>query len=171
MEKQKQSKDWRAWRTHSSTIRAASGIPKNAKPWTTRPAVALRGLPDSERVHDLLDTAFAMQQRINPAGSTTEELVRGLMVDVSVAVQRKPWSTSPPTVTTRSMLYSFEKDTTLSGHAHMRLMGWPSDRSPAERFSDSDLRALAGESYSVPLSTLLNFTLFCNPWGTWWQPR
>jgi hypothetical protein len=164
------SKDWCAWRTHSSTIRAASCIPKNSKPWTTREGVALRGLPDSERVRDLLDTAFAIQQRINPASSSTEELLRGLMVDVSVAVQRKPWSTSPPTVTTRSMLYSFEKDVVLSGHAHMRLMGWPADRCPAERFSDTDLRALAGESYSVPLSTMLNFTLFCNPWGPWWKP-
>ena len=161
------AKEWATWKTHSSVIRSKHNLPKQSKSWTGRPGICLRGVPNLDRVHDVIDCAFSIHRAKNPKAST-KELVDGLMVDISQAVQRKPWSVGARTVTTRTHFYVFSEDCSLAGASHMKLMGWPTSRL-GQQFTDHELRVLAGESYSLPWNAVFHALLYCNPFGEWWQ--
>jgi hypothetical protein len=72
-------------------------------------------------------------------------------------------------MTTGSVMYSYEHDKTLSGKAHLQLLGHPKDRMSRQIFSESKLRDLAGEGFSVPCAALVTFLCFANPHGEWWH--
>ena len=99
-------KVWAAWKAHSANVRTHHGIPRNSQPWTTRKGTRLRGIPASDRVYDLVDTAFAVEQVKNPTFSTAE-LVDKLQVDVSQAVQRRPWKRGGRAILCGTMLYDY----------------------------------------------------------------
>lgn len=67
-------------------------------------------------------------------------------------------------------MYSFKHDSVLSGLAHMRGMGFPSDACPSDEFTERQLRNLAGDAYSVPIISLMLHGLYINPWAPWWKP-
>ena len=117
---------------------------------------------------DLLDVAYASRRAQMPPGSTTADITRDFFVDLSQAVQRRPWQQGTGNARTNSQFYAFECDTTLSGCSNLQLMGWPRDYCPSFQFSEGELRNLAGESYSVPWITALHFAMYMNPWGPWW---
>ena len=51
----------------------------------------------------------------------------------------------------------------------MQSMGWPRRYLPS-CFSDSTLRGLSGECYSLPLCTILNWLMYVNPFLERWAP-
>ncbi len=160
---------WPAWRTHSAQLRAAECIPKSSRQWTSRPHVTLSGVPDLPRLHDILDTCFAIAQKANP-NQPQASIVRNLWCDLSQAVQRRPWSKGLRTAVQNSVNYSFQHDCVLSGAAHMRLLGWSKRRVATTHLSDREFRGLAGESLSLVWATVLHGLLYSNPYGSWW-PR
>lgn len=160
------SREYAKWKTHSSTVRARFSIARSTEAWT--PSHKLRGVPRSARVLDLLDVGFALRLGQSSEKLSTEELARGYFCDVSTSVGRLPFKQGTPGVFRQhSYCYSFEKDAVLTGMAQLELIGWPRSLLPRQ-FPDTTLRALSGESYSLPICTALNFVFYCNPWGPWW---
>jgi hypothetical protein len=163
-----EQKQFTAWRRHSANLRAKHNVPKDATSWTGRGGVALRGVPHLPRIIDLIDTCFAVT-RATSASTDVKTLTTGLWLDLSQDVSRRPWSRQGRTFTSSSLLYSFEHDAVLPGSAHLRLLGWPRTVAADHTFSDRELRKLAGQSYSLSTSALLNGIMFLNPFGSWWQ--
>ncbi|MCP4242421.1 MAG: hypothetical protein GY772_17840, partial [bacterium] len=98
------------WRADPSVLHRGEGTPT---------APALRGVPSTKRVRELLNIAFlqaceeekvcAAEAAWTPA--TRQKVARSLFADVSQAVGRSPWAKGTlKTVTTATELYSFERD-------------------------------------------------------------
>ena len=163
------SQDYSAWRTHSGKLRAAHNIPPTAKPWTTRRGIALDGVASTLRVHDVLDVFWGVVVNRAPKTMSVSEVRSGLWCDVSQAVQRQNHNPrSVPGMTTRSMYYSFEFDKTISAKGNLQMLGHPATRMSRERFSENQLRELAGEGFSIPCCSIVSFLMFANPFGEWW---
>ena len=74
-----------------------------------------------------------------------------------------------PTYTTSTVLYSYEKDTLLSGASHLRMLGWPVHMMPAAVFDDCLLRDLGGDAFSVPICALVHGACALNSKAVWWR--
>ena len=164
----RESGDLANWRAKHAQVRAAHGLPPDYRPWTSQAHVQLRGLPDSERYRDILDIGFAIMQK-RFAGKSTAQVAKGLWASPSQCVSRSPWSYSLATPTTSLEIYSYEKDWVLSGDSMLRLLGWPENRFPVEKFSNHELRGLAGESFSIPIVTQLTMAFYLNALAPWWR--
>jgi len=160
-------KHWQAWRAHSSQVRTTYGLSKKTAPWSARASTRLRGVPELPRVRDLVDVLFGIRQKKLGPLATTREVTHELFADLSVSVARVPMKIgSPHTFRKNSFCYSYEHDCVLSGSAQLQCMGWP--RSEIASLPDSELRALSGEVYSLPIASMFHFALFCNPYAPWW---
>ena len=73
------------------------------------------------------------------------------------------------TFTTGCQIYSYEKDCMLTGSAHLRLIGWPVTAMPLSLFNDSTLRNFAGDSFSLPIATIVATAVSLNPYCDWWE--
>lgn len=166
MDKQRRPDELAAWRSQSATLRAKFGIPRDAKPWTSRRGVALRGVSKCERALDVIDTVYAVHRNRNPK-VPVNALIRDLFCDWSQMVGRVPGSVGTRTATTNTSLYSYHKDCCLTGLSNLKLLGWSTDHIGASEFSSNELKKLAGESYSLPLCTLIVGILHLNPYGSW----
>jgi hypothetical protein len=154
------------WHKQSPAVRFKHGLPAASKPWTARPTVGLRGVPRTDRVLDNLDTCFAYEMSKAP-GKKYAEVVKHLYCNISQAVGRLPVSHTMPTPGTRTMVYSFEYDTVVSGKATMQLLGWPDNLVTRDFFSDCDYRQLGGMGFSVPISGMFMAVLYSNPFAPW----
>jgi uncharacterized protein YecE (DUF72 family) len=96
----------------------------------------------------------------------TCDLATGLFVDVSQAVQRRPWAYGVKTIHTNTLLYSFESDCVLSSWMLLRLHGFPSKMNTD--VSEAQLQALAGEAWSLPCAGSAIYAFFLNSRGPWW---
>ena len=76
--------------------------------------------------------------------------------------------------TQKSLPYSFEADTELSGYDSLRLMGAPLDSAPTDgpyKMLDSQLRSLGGESFNAPVVTAVTYAMWLNPYAFWWDAK
>ena len=163
-----------AWRVQSNTIRDKLGLASAAAPWTRMNGVHLRGVPRSERVTDLIDIAFALWRAENPS-TPIPEIIKNRFLSVCQRVESLPRRNRASGVAFPSLpsntcpIYSYERDTVLSGKAHMALSGWHADSAPAEHFSDGDLRNLAGECFSVQAWAQVFYVFYLLPKAPWWK--
>ncbi len=67
------------WRAESSAARTALGMPRDARPWTGKPGVQLRGIPGKDRELDLIDVAYAARRASMPSGSSTSEVAKSFL--------------------------------------------------------------------------------------------
>lgn len=160
---------WSQWRMHSAKTRDKISMASSAAPWTGRADTKCHGLARTERVTDLLDVAWA-HRRLENQHASVEELKKGFWCNPTQGVQRRPWGVRPATLTTVAELYSYQYDVALSGHAGLRVMGFPPGAGSTSSLSESDYRHLAGEMFSIPIATCILFSLYQNPHATWW-PR
>ena len=160
------------WQSHSAVIRASLQVTKEFAPWTSAPHVRLHGVPRKcKRIVDLIDVCYIDALTKNMAKPedqrlTTADIVRGLFADCSQAVQRKPWGYCVKTIHTNTLLYSFEADCVLSSKMCLRLHGFPHHIDSDN--SDCQLKALAGESWSLPCAAtaFYAYALTCD--APWW---
>ena len=165
-------RQWPRWLQTSEAVRTKHNVPKATKPWTSKPNVQLRGVPGTPRVLDVLDTVWAIATQQAPRAASTGKIAQGLWVDLSQDVQRQPVTAHARGkglhgMATSSIFYSYSADAVLSGKAHLQLLGHPLSRM-RRRFTESQLRHLAGEGCSVPHAALAPFLMFANPHGQWW---
>lgn len=92
------SQTYNKWQAHSARVRTEIGVSPDFSPWTTKAGIHLHGLPRScPRLIDLIDVGYADVLKKNaqlPADQRLSEgdLCKGLVVDCSQAVQRRPWA-------------------------------------------------------------------------------
>ena len=151
------------WLEHSSRIRSQASVPRNHMPWTDLGGA--RGVC-GERKLDLVNVAWAMHEAENARlNRPVADLKHNLFVDLAQTILRKPWGVRLRSARQRCQIYSFEYDRCLVGSDLMRICGWP--KGLLDGCSESDLMAVATESTSVPLASLIQFTMWSNPFGCW----
>ena len=101
-------------------------------------------------------------------GRSIEALRKNYWCDVSQSHFRNPWHDQLGVLCTSSVLYSYELDSTISGNAHLMLMGHRRNAAPVGLFQESQNRDLAGEAFSAPWATAATFALLANPYASWW---
>lgn len=154
------------WHSHSAAMRAKYGLPTESTPWTSQARLAGLGPGPRERERDLLDIAWSVRRGQNPY-LATGDLAKGFWCDLSQSVHRRPWG-AIPTLCRSTRAYSFEADTMLTGHSHLRLLGHGRTVAPHTAFPDAELRKLAGDGYSLPIAACCALAYYANPWGPWW---
>ena len=169
----KRSRDLARWRARSSEVRDKHKLPPlgetGSQPWTSRKGVNLQGVADSERQLDHLNVCFAVHKQRNP-GVRHEDLIRELFCNPSQCVARLPVHHGRlPTITTSAEIYSYEHDCILSGQAHLRAMGWPTNVGPMCTYSNHECRTLAGEAFSLPCLSTVLYAYYLNPHAPWWH--
>lgn len=121
------------WGQQSEKFRAGllylSEDRKWSNPWSKK--ARLQGLSSTQRVRELLDCCYLYHESllVHQAGQMPSEsqVIQGLVIDVSQAVQRKPWTRGGPcrTFCTGSETYSFEADRILLPEEELALLGFP----------------------------------------------
>lgn len=151
-----------AWALTTKKARARLGISQSYNPWTDRrPAPALRNVPDSMRVRELVNIAWASRPR--------PERHLPFFVDVSQDVSRKPWSSHPPCLTRSSVIYSFEADDVVSARGKLALQGFlVRELRGLELLLDSDKSDMAGEAMCLPNLATVLVALWLSPAASWW---
>lgn len=162
----KGSKERQQWRIDSLFIRDKLNLAHSYKPYTTRsPRPRMLGVPDSERMRDLLDVAEADRLR---RGLSSD----GFYCDLSQSVRRCPWGPLR-TLTVNSAVYDFGREMVLSPLEEMALQGFPA----VELASSAGLRdpsvvcSWAGQAMFVPCVAALKLAYFLNSWGPWWKEQ
>jgi hypothetical protein len=145
--------------------RARLGISSTFIDWTA--TATLAGQPDCERNRSLLDIKWAERVKGAPLTATRSELTSGFWINTNESVERKH-SNKPGVITSTSKWYSYEKDQTLDCRDGMRIHGLPSHLDTSG-ISEGELRDLAGEGFSAPISTAFVLAFYYLPWGAWWR--
>lgn len=165
----------RKWPSYSAQIRHTLNVTSDFAPWTTRKDVRLHGVPqDCRRILDVIDVAWIHALRVNAEApeehqKTMQDLRKEFFVDVSQAVQRRPWSRGcARTLHTGSLLYSFEVDCLFSSIFLLRLHGYPA-RLNADCVSHREAQLLAGESWALPTAGMILYAAFLAKAAPWWH--
>lgn len=161
------------WTSHSVAMRATLRVTPSFKPWTSRTSTRLHGVPPTcSRVMEMIDICYIdimKQNQARPAAEqlTDDELVLGLFVDLSQAVQRRPWSYGVRTLHKRALIYSYQIDCVLPVWALFRLHGFP--KNIVLEQSASSLQGLVGESWSLPCAATAFYPMYLTPSAPWWK--
>jgi len=157
------------WKKSSSAQRTAIGAPRSSSPWSGREGVRLRGItPECLRQIDLTDVAWEAriaEARAGENSAQNKNMASNYWVDLSQSSARKPWRNKLCNFRANGHLYSFERDTCITGEDELRLLGWP--RGHLVGVPPVDLLELAGHSGSVPLATVVMAGIVYNPYGAW----
>ena len=130
----------------------------------------MAGCGKSRRVREVVDCAW-WKLRMDHPGVPDHELVRDAWVHISQEVDRLPISRpNAPCLVANSVVYSLERDTTISGRGLMMCMGWPEQYVECDDIvSDAELRDIAGNSSSCPIACIISPACIMNRFGSWWS--
>ena len=162
-----------AWKVTSNRLREEAGMTAKSQPWTIQSHIQLRGLPQSERMRDLINVVFTQRYRECKNVENREEVYKGVVVDVSLPLEKSETTTDGrwPKLSGKSLIYSFQHDLVFSGSGHMQMLGWPRTWPESSGLTDDLLRDLAGSvGDSVPIAAVIVSGLWLNPLAPWWRP-
>lgn len=138
------------WIERSKAARVSLRAPLGSKPWSSQ--AKLLGVTSAREV-ELLDIAWiahcnSHSEDPNITGARRQQLARDLVVDVSQAVERRPWRVGMKTFTTSAMMYAYRLDRVLTpqeagvmlGHAPQVFRG----------LCEGEVRSLVGEAMALP---------------------
>ena len=129
----------------------------------------MRGLPQQDRVADLLNVRWAQhKQRHTEKALCTADLLQDFWCDASQDVLRREGG-SLGALTPRCLWYSYEHDMTLDGIDSISLQGAP--RNTCADFTSSELKNLAGESYHAASIGAYLYAYYLNPFAPWWKNK
>ena len=155
-----------AWQKESAEFRQQHGAALDWKPWTGRPEFRGRGLPKLPRVLDVLDCLVIHvleQKKTNAATCNLQDLMQGMYVDVSQGFLRH-FHTSTQGVnhalTTSSIVYSYDRDSVLTGRELLQLHGQPVSLNLPSELTESQISHLAGEGMALPCLAGLLWCLY-----------
>ena len=125
------------------------------KPWTGRPEFKGRGLPKLARVLDVLDclAIHVLSQKQKASTDDLQDLMRGMYVDVSQGLLRHAHTSSQGVnhaLTTSAIVFSYDRDSVLTGRELLQLHGQPSSLSLPSELTESQISHLAGEGMALP---------------------
>jgi hypothetical protein len=154
------------WRNDSKNMRSKLKIAPNHRPYTGgrngKDKVALPGVPDSERMRDLLDVAWADRMK---SGKGTSNFY----CNVSEGVARKPWTDGIKTFTTRACMYDFERARVISTIEVFAIHGYPVGDMDLDSCSEHELHTLVGQCMSLPCCATIEMAFFLNSFAPWWD--
>ena len=157
-----------SWHESSIAARAKFGVSPNYKPWTdSAPPKRLTGMPLTPRVRELVNILWISR----PSSRRTLPWY----TDVSQDVARQPWSSTPPCLTTSSLVYNHGQDEVWSTAARFALQGLPAQElgllsgrdcllSPHEQAD------LIGEAMFAPSVPAIIMSVFLCGSAPWWNP-
>ena len=124
-------------------------------------------LPPGARVRDCINVCwFKLRQK---SQKSSKDLAASSFCNISQCVSRLPCSeTCSPCFTSSSVVYSYAHDTVITGACQLRGMGHSRASMPMGSFDDGTCRNLAGDSFSVPIASLLTTACALNPFASWW---
>jgi hypothetical protein len=83
------------WRKHTAIVRDKLGVSASFAPWTTKPGIMLRGVPNNMRFRDVIDVAWITRlSKTRPQNISDEDARKSFYVDYAAAVQRSPWGSA-----------------------------------------------------------------------------
>ena len=119
---------------------------QRSTPWTGLPRVRLCGLPNSERMRDIVDVCYG--QACKKLKSKDPDVVKQNLFcnpTQSLAHSAKAVFDHPGTFTKSSCWYSYKHDATLTGASQLQLLGWRTVAAGSlQDFSESDTHSLSG---------------------------
>ena len=134
------------WRQDSAEYRGRCNMSQNSTPWTGQPRVRLCGLPNQERVRDIVDICYG--QACKKLKSKDPKVVRQNLwcnPSQSLSHSAKAVFDRPGTFTKSSRWYSYRHDATLTGSGQLQLLGWHTGAAGVtDDFRESDTRSLSG---------------------------
>jgi len=129
------------------------------KPWTD--FARCQGI-STHRQRELLDLAFLTtlsSRRSRGEPCSKRDIIEGLFVDVSQAIDRKPWGPLR-TVCGGSQVYSYQKDRLLIPEELLRLLGFATSRWCHDaNVSRAEVTALAGSGMALPSVSVVCLSL------------
>jgi hypothetical protein len=160
----------KVWRKKSAAMREQFAMTQDCKPWTQMAGVQLTGVGQCQRAHDLIDICWEARRNQIGHAQGVEAAKHSLWADISQAVQRLPFRQFVPCLCQTTVPYSYSRDTVLSGHDALALMGVPDAHhaAPAHEFSQAELRGLAGEAFFLPTAMSVVLPYYLNPHAPWW---
>ena len=166
-----EDKALREWRKQSAAIRQKLDISSTYRGWTSQAGIRLLGVPKVERCKDVLDVSWSTRMRQLGLATPRKEAAKSWWTDPGQGVGRRCWGETPGTLCRNSIKYSHEFDFSLSGYDHLRLQGIPKEEPGMAyaRFSDDELKDLAGEAYFLPCAAMVMFSYYLNPHSPWWK--
>jgi hypothetical protein len=176
-----ESQQHRKWQCHARERRNKLGVSDNFKPWTQLLNKALTGVPNTLRVHEMLDILWMERcQSMAPglgmnhlvlAGPAGREhharIAEGFVVDVSQSLARKRSTSQLGTLTQSTDAYIYSHDCMLLGSHHCQLQGIPQSWLNTG-FSDREAACLAGEAFFVPCISVVILAMWTLD-APWWK--
>ena len=156
------------WRVDSRKWRGQLQITPTFSPWTSRTEFRGQGLPQCERVLDLLDLVVAqkisdLQLSGRMSFKALQEKLADVYVDVSQGHVRRPFTPQKgPShcLTTSSAVYSFARDAMVLPLEMLMWHGHKSSVTLPPNMSQKSLAKLAGEGMALPSLGTVIWALF-----------
>ena len=113
------------WKKHTAVSLDSLKLPSGFKGWSGRPGFKGYGIPNTARIHALLDVGFGKRLSTYKAapGGGIEAMVKGYWADVSQSVGRFPFGCLG-TFCRSSIKYSYELDCVLTGDDALGALGF-----------------------------------------------
>ena len=152
------------WLVQATALRSKWDVPKDFKPWTSHGSFKGGGLSQTKRNLEMLDLGFiqachSAKCGYSVAAAKRQGLLDGLVVDVSQNPCRAPWTTQSGhahTLTTSTLLYSYQMDRMLQPREYLLLQGYQESVS-LEGLKAESIKDMAGEGIALPcLATILS---------------
>ena len=163
------------WKNRASRRRTKLGLPVSSHPWCapTGPLVSppfLQGIsPQSERAREIVNEGWWTARKNAPAGQSVAQTAANLFINISQNPDRISPVVGLATFTRNAMFYSYQYDVVVSGHAHLRALGWPRAFTDTHRRSDATMRDLSGDAVSLCVYMSIESVMYHNPFAAWWR--
>ena len=151
------------WMSQAKSIReslwAFDNTKKASRPWSSH--ARMQGISCTPRHREILDVAFLDAERNlveHGLRTTREDIANNLFCDVSQNLSRKPWG-GLRTLTTSTILYSFQKDRLILPEEGLRILGFPSTSTLVRGISQGDVSDIVGQAMAVPAVVLPTMAL------------
>ena len=97
-----------------------------------------------------------------------QELVRGLLANITQRVQRCPWG-GITALCQSSEIYSFERDSMLQPEEYLHLQGYPKNRVLPVGVLPAYAGRLSGEGFALPCIATAIYAIYLSTEGVWWR--
>ena len=150
--------EWQSWRVQSARLREKHNLPSRLPKYPGK----MQGLPRTDRIHDLVQVAWAIMGR--------RALAHGqrCFLDASQCVSREPWSDHIPTLTQSALIFCFVEDRALQDEEIWACQGLLAELFPTTG-STLNVRQIVGEGQFLPCTAIVAAAMHYNPFAPWWQ--
>lgn len=146
---------FKKWQSESALWREHLRISATYSPWTSRRDFVGKYVPRTDRVMDLLNLvcAHCCEPVLRKTAKQINSAMSGVFLDISQSHGRRCFTNAAGfshTLTTSSLLYSYQRDALLFPEEHMFLHSHSQSLCFPPRMTPRQIRTLAGEGMAAP---------------------